>query len=292
MDSKEEVNEAGSKIARDGENGSELSVKAILPAYEIVMIDPELLQPNLLIESEPMEADEFESLKVDIGRTGVLNPLLVKKDGTVVAGENRYRIALELKRDGNQKCSEIPVRFYDRDLSKDEEFEILESDNLFRRHMNPSQKKIRIISMIKRKYGTELDIENRGGDRRSKDDSHPLIENKNIAKMIADNEKIALGTAKNYVTEIRKNNFSKKEEFIKTNFVSEEDRRRGELLKKEILNLTQKIEEMRQNMRELENAKRAKVRELKSIGGVVAVKLVSFNLEIFPELFSTLPLLI
>lgn len=216
----------------------------------------------------------------------------MKKDGTVVASENRYRIALELKRDGNQKCSEIPVRFYDRDLSKDEEFEILERDNLFRRHMNPSQKKSRMMSMIKRKYGTELNIENRGGDRKSKDEFHPLIENRNMAKMIADNEKIAFGTAKNYVTEIRKNNFSRKEEIIKTNFVSEEDRRRGEVSKNEILNLTQKIEDMRQNMRELENAKRAKVRELKGIGGVVAVKLFSFNLEIFPEIFETLPLLL
>lgn len=85
LDSKEEVNEAGCKIGHDGENGLESSGntigqgKAILPASEIVMIDPELLQPNLLIDSEPMEADEFQSLKADIGRTGVFESAFGEK---------------------------------------------------------------------------------------------------------------------------------------------------------------------------------------------------------------------
>uniref|UniRef100_UPI0007734720 hypothetical protein n=1 Tax=Leptospira interrogans TaxID=173 RepID=UPI0007734720 len=108
---------------------------------------------------------------------------------------NRYRIALELQKHEDEnvrrRVENIPVRHYMNELTFEEEYDILEGDNLFRRHLTSEQRKERLKKRILRKYKDELVQDNRGGDRKSeslkipsndleeeksKDDPHLLME--------------------------------------------------------------------------------------------------------------------
>ncbi|EPE84472.1 hypothetical protein LEP1GSC021_4553 [Leptospira noguchii str. 1993005606] len=190
-----------------------------------------------------MSEEEYTSLKENIALNGILDALTAKKDGTLVTGENRYRIALELKEHADEnvrrRVENIPVRYYMNELKPEEEYDILEGDNLFRRHLTSEQRKERLKRRILRKYKDDLVLDNRGGDRRSesskissesvredlesgfkqknesslfgrdseksKVQGEPLIgSNLNLSKRISKGENIPVGTAKRYIAEIRK----------------------------------------------------------------------------------------
>ncbi|AVQ12285.1 ParB-like protein [Leptospira santarosai] len=277
----------------------------------VKMVKPESLRPNPRNDFDPLTEEEYASLKENIALNGILDALTARKDGTLVTGENRYKIALELKEHEDEnvrrRVESIPVRYYMNELTPEEEYDILEGDNLFRRHLTSEQRKERLKKRILRKYKDDLILDNRGGDRKSessktseevkqegsslsekglhemsvselglfgevgtvseqakqegevlkteseksKDDPHPLIEgetqkprkedfsligiasekskiqgeslifskdekskdeghplignsSKNLAKKVSENENIPLGTAKNYISELKK----------------------------------------------------------------------------------------
>ncbi|WP_235594825.1 chromosome partitioning protein ParB [Leptospira interrogans] len=129
------------------------------------------MKPNPRNDFDPLGEEEYASLKENIAQNGILDALTVKKDGTIITGENRYRIALELKEHENEmvrrRVQNIPVRYYMNELTLEEEYDILEGDNLFRRHLTAEQRKERLKKRILRKYKDELVQDNRGGDRKS-----------------------------------------------------------------------------------------------------------------------------
>ncbi|AVV78320.1 ParB-like protein [Leptospira santarosai] len=110
-------------------------------------------------------------MKENIALNGILDALTARKDGTLVTGENRYKIALELKEHEDEnvrrRVENIPVRYYMNELTAEEEYDILEGDNLFRRHLTSEQRKERLKKRILRKYKDDLILDNRGGDRKS-----------------------------------------------------------------------------------------------------------------------------
>ncbi|EMS86350.1 hypothetical protein [Leptospira noguchii] len=140
----------------------------------VKFVSPKKLKPNPRNDFDPLTTEEYNNLKQNIITNGILDPLTAKKDGMIVTGENRYNIVLELQthedKEVRRRVSKIPVRFYLKRLTE-EEYERIESDNLFRRHMTPEQRKQR----IKRLYKSELIQDNRGGDRR-KNNSHKVIQ--------------------------------------------------------------------------------------------------------------------
>ncbi|MDI7167023.1 chromosome partitioning protein ParB, partial [Leptospira santarosai] len=249
----------------------------------VKMVKPESLRPNPRNDFDPLTEEEYASLKENIALNGILDALTARKDGTLVTGENRYKIALELKEHEDEnvrrRVESIPVRYYMNELTPEEEYDILEGDNLFRRHLTSEQRKERLKKRILRKYKDDLILDNRGGDRKSessktvreeelkqegsslsekglhemsvselglfgevgtvseqakqegevlktesekskiqgeslifskdeksKDEGHLLIGNssKNLAKKVSENENIPLGTAKNYISELKK----------------------------------------------------------------------------------------
>ncbi|WP_061216637.1 chromosome partitioning protein ParB [Leptospira weilii] len=137
----------------------------------VKMVKPESLRPNPRNDFEPLTKEEYESLKENIALNGILDALTAKKDGTLVTGENRYRIALELKEHEDEnvrrRVESVPVRYYMNELTLEEEYDILEGDNLFRRHLTAEQRKERLKRRILRKYKDELVQDNRGGNRKS-----------------------------------------------------------------------------------------------------------------------------
>ncbi|UML80572.1 ParB N-terminal domain-containing protein [Leptospira kirschneri] len=137
----------------------------------VKMVSPSSLKPNPRNDFDPLSEEEYTSLKENIALNGILDALTAKKDGTLVTGENRYRIALELKEHEDEgvrrRVESIPVRYYMNELTAEEEYDILEGDNLFRRHLTAEQRKERLKKRILRKYKDELVQDNRGGDRKS-----------------------------------------------------------------------------------------------------------------------------
>lgn len=137
----------------------------------VKMVPPESLKPNPKNDFDPLSEEEYANLKENIALNGILDALTAKKDGTIVTGENRYRIALELKEHEDEnvrrRVENIPVRYYMNELTLDEEYDILEGDNLFRRHLTAEQRKERLKKRILRKYKDDLLQDNRGGDRKS-----------------------------------------------------------------------------------------------------------------------------
>ncbi|MDI7175135.1 ParB N-terminal domain-containing protein [Leptospira santarosai] len=138
----------------------------------VKFVSPKKLKPNPRNDFDPLTTEEYNNLKQNIITNGILDPLTAKKGGMIVTGENRYKIALELKTHEDKavrkRIAKIPVRYYTKRLTHEEEYERMESDNLFRRHLTPEQRKVRLKQRILRLYQTELIQENRGGDRKSK----------------------------------------------------------------------------------------------------------------------------
>ncbi|EMM78272.1 ParB N-terminal domain-containing protein [Leptospira santarosai] len=137
----------------------------------VKMVKPESLRPNPRNDFDPLTEEEYASLKENIALNGILDALTARKDGTIITGENRYKIALELKEHEDEnvrrRVENIPVRYYMNELTPEEEYDILEGDNLFRRHLTSEQRKERLKKRILRKYKDDLILDNRGGDRKS-----------------------------------------------------------------------------------------------------------------------------
>ncbi|AXR66860.1 chromosome partitioning protein ParB [Leptospira mayottensis] len=173
--------EAQESTPRPGSSNAKTYIPKGVTLNPIVkMVKPESLRPNPRNDFERLSEEEYASLKENIALNGILDALTAKKDGTLVTGENRYRIALELKEHEDEnvrrRVESIPVRYYMNELNAEEEYDILEGDNLFRRHLTAEQKKERLKRRILRKYKDDLLQDNRGGDRKS-ESSHSLVEN-------------------------------------------------------------------------------------------------------------------
>ncbi|WP_001257466.1 hypothetical protein [Leptospira interrogans] len=291
----------------------------------VKMIPPSSLKPNPRNDFDPLSEEEYANLKENIALNGILDALTAKKDGTLVTGENRYRIALELKDHEDEavrrRVENVPVRYYMNELTLDEEYDILEGDNLFRRHLTAEQRKERLKRRILRKYKDDLLQDNRGGDRKSESSkissesakeetkqerfSSPeeqtellsetelgsfggvgtlaeqvqeskyqgdiLIESfekQDLAKKVSENENIPLGTARRYVTELKKElktkepkptkkkTEKKKETLTKKDKVKEFQKKYSKLSasakKMEVSRLVGKLIQVRKNREKLE----------------------------------------
>ncbi|WP_061235663.1 ParB N-terminal domain-containing protein [Leptospira weilii] len=164
--------EAQESTPRPGSTfGKQYIPKGITLNPIVKMVKPESLKPNPRNDFDHLSEEEYANLKENIALNGILDALTARKDGTLVTGENRYRIALELKEHEDEnvrrRIENIPVRYYMNELTLEEEYDILEGDNLFRRHLTSEQRKERLKRRILRKYKDELVQDNRGGDRKS-----------------------------------------------------------------------------------------------------------------------------
>ncbi|WP_036085447.1 chromosome partitioning protein ParB [Leptospira noguchii] len=330
---------------RPGSSNSKIYIPKGVTLNPIVkMVRPESLKPNPRNDFDPLSEEEYTSLKENIALNGILDALTAKKDGTLVTGENRYRIALELKEHADEnvrrRVENIPVRYYMNELKPEEEYDILEGDNLFRRHLTSEQRKERLKRRILRRYKDELVQDNRGGDRRSeslkdeeksndppeglnveqgrksKDEGHRMIEGSDIegnlfleeeesklqpeslitesdkkskqeseglkqgsneksnyqgdslirtpvelAKKVSENENIPLGTARRYVTELKKELKSKDPKPSKKKATKQ----------KEVVTKKDKVKEFQKKYGKLSaSAKKAEVSRL--VGKLVQVR--------------------
>ncbi len=76
---------------------------------------------------------KYAELLEDIRERGIIVPLIVKPDKTLLAGHSRLRVALELGLDN------IPVQYVENTLTEQQEREFLIKDNLFRRQLTSAE---------------------------------------------------------------------------------------------------------------------------------------------------------
>jgi ParB-like chromosome segregation protein Spo0J len=110
-------------------------MKSVKLSDKISYVNPKELKPNPLNATffQSNNAD-MEKLKADIQARGVLVPLVVKKDGTVLAGHTRLALAKEL---GLQS---VPVQYSEKELSNEEERKFIVNDNLLRRQLSGEER--------------------------------------------------------------------------------------------------------------------------------------------------------
>ena len=167
-----------------------LSDIKLLPILQIKENSDNMLFPVI-------SEEEREALKEDIQEKGILIPLVLNQDNTLLGGHIRYSIAKELGFD------KVPVRYVSEKLDEEEAIKFMIRDNLLRRQLTKEQKK----ELIKRLYGKELYEDRRGGDRKTE----KATVKGSIAEKIEKETGIPTGTAKGIVSEIRKEKQLKKE---------------------------------------------------------------------------------
>jgi hypothetical protein len=88
---------------------------------------------NAVLFSEETE-EYFQKLIADVKERGILVPLIAKRNGTLLAGHNRLRVAQTLGLEA------IPVQYVHDDLSDAQERIFVVNDNILRRHLSDEQR--------------------------------------------------------------------------------------------------------------------------------------------------------
>jgi hypothetical protein len=89
--------------------------------------------PYNAVFDDAKDEEYWDHLRRDIEETGVItDPLIAKKDGTLIAGHSRLRIAKELLEAGRTEFAKIPVLYVRSELSEEEEIRRVLLSNLLR----------------------------------------------------------------------------------------------------------------------------------------------------------------
>ncbi|MEX1026995.1 MAG: ParB N-terminal domain-containing protein, partial [Candidatus Paceibacterota bacterium] len=162
---------------------------------DIVRVAPSELRPHPLNARVFAEEPEgLTELREDIRERGILVPLIAKPDGTLLAGHNRLRVALELALD------HVPVQRVAADITAEQEREFLVKDNVLRRQLSAEDK----IRLVRELYMEEIVNLSKGGDRKSAEIKDQVIFDLPLPVRIEQETGIAAGTARRIITGIRR----------------------------------------------------------------------------------------
>lgn len=143
-------------------------------AEQIVMMSLSVLKPHPRNTEFFDDADEvsFKNLKASIEDLGVLTPLRVTSDMTIISGHQRYRACQELG------ISKVPTLITDDEMSEDDVLQQLIASNFGRIKNDPVKQGNLILEYEKLAKITH------GGNRRSSGNNCHLITQEDIAKQL------------------------------------------------------------------------------------------------------------
>ncbi|MBL7990625.1 MAG: ParB N-terminal domain-containing protein [Candidatus Kapabacteria bacterium] len=78
--------------------------------------------------------DYFQKLTNDVKERGILVPLIAKRNGTLLAGHNRLRVAQDIG------LEVVPVQYVQDELTEAQEQAFVINDNLLRRHLSDERR--------------------------------------------------------------------------------------------------------------------------------------------------------
>lgn len=174
----------------DTENNKENTKKN--HEYKEVFINISLVEPNRNQPRKEFDKESLSELANSIKQYGILQPIIVQKNGDmyeIIAGERRWRAAKEAG------LTEVPVIVRDYDKQKVMEISIIE--NIQREDLNPIEEAMAYQSLME-EYGLKHDelAEKVSKNRSTITNSMRLLKlSKNIQQMLIDG-KISTGHAK------------------------------------------------------------------------------------------------
>lgn len=193
------------QASRDGQastNAPDVIAAESIPAG--VELEPVTQYDAKQLKDHPLNKDffdelpisEYNALRDDIRRRGVLVPVIATAEGVILSGHRRVRITREIGR------IFVPVQFVRGELTADQEREFLIKDNLLRRQLGPEEKKRLIVALA----GRELDQDRRGGDRTGRGINRTAAKIEPLPDRIERETggQITAGTAKRLIADIRK----------------------------------------------------------------------------------------
>lgn len=210
-------------IPRPGTSSSQPQNLPVLEKHGIELSDILYLpladfKDNPLNDYPPLPEDELEELTQDIREKGILVPLIVKLDGTLVCGHNRKAAGLRAGVD------RAPVQQILSPLSAALEKDIMKSENDRRRggRWSKEQKERFVLE----NFSADLEKDNRGAHKQGKK-FNELLE-PDLARKIEKQSRgrITSGTAKRIVADLRKKTPKKPDSGSER--LPAKDRRRGE----------------------------------------------------------------
>ena len=167
-----------------------------LKLSKVYNVDISLLKEHPLNSIFNHDEKDIEILIADIQKRGILVPLIIKDDYTILAGHNRLRVAKILN------IPNVPAQKVQSHISPEIEREILFKDNIIRRQLKYKNKK----EIIKALYSEEIKndfrgafLKNQGLNPRSSTELYMTLPLR-IEKEIG----IPVGTAKRIIAELRK----------------------------------------------------------------------------------------
>lgn len=138
----------------------------------IYQVEPQDLKPNPLNGYFKEESPEyFERLSADIKERGIIVSLIAKRDGMLLAGHNRLKIAVTLG------LPRVPVQYIENELTAEQEKAFVIKDNLYRRQLT-QEDRLQLYKILVADFDEKIMLETRGGDRKSsgsKGNVSPLI---------------------------------------------------------------------------------------------------------------------
>lgn len=127
--------------------------KAVSEKGEVGVVPLKDVQPNPDQPRTNFKPGELEELAASIKKEGLLQPILVRKNGThyqIIAGERRYQACKSLG------MEEIPVRFWNADNDKALELALIE--NIQRSDLNPIEEAYGYKRLMERKGMTQSEV--------------------------------------------------------------------------------------------------------------------------------------
>ena len=139
---------------------------------EVINVSPSVLNvhPRNQEFFDDIQGEEYERFEKSIADDGILSPLLVAPDMTVISGHQRLKAAINLG------LSKVPVMIKDDAESETDKTRLLLAAN-FGRLKNDPVKQAKVF----KEYESLRGVSGRGGDRKSKPNNSVLISQKDIA---------------------------------------------------------------------------------------------------------------
>ena len=139
---------------------------------EVINVAPSVLKvhPRNQEFFDDIQGEEYERFEKSIADDGILSPLLVAPDMTVISGHQRLKAAINLG------LSKVPVMIKDDAESETDKTRLLLAAN-FGRLKNDPVKQAKVF----KEYESLRGVSGRGGDRKSKPNNSVLISQKDIA---------------------------------------------------------------------------------------------------------------
>ncbi|MCX8042974.1 MAG: ParB/RepB/Spo0J family partition protein [Desulfobacterota bacterium] len=165
------------------------------PNHNFIFLPIEQIRTNPHQPRKNFSEETIEELAASIKQRGILQPLLVKREGTeylLVAGERRLRAAYKAG------LATVPVRVVTGDESELSEISLIE--NLQREDLNPIEEALAYQDLIDRfQYTQETIAEKVGKSRTAITNALRLLRLSNIIKHDLLQNKISMGHARAYL---------------------------------------------------------------------------------------------